>query len=105
MSFSVVREWHFSQRVHEHDEEQGSEYGALGDSRGNLAGGRCEPVDDSALLSVREVAHHWSSGPDMPNFVSEFITLPMGDRIKCFSDVEEYSSYLPVVAKHVLPVI
>ena len=54
--FGVVREWHFCQRVHEHDEEQGTEYGALGDSRGNLAGDRCEPVDDSALLSVREVA-------------------------------------------------
>ena len=48
--------WHFSQRVHKHDEEQGTEYGALGDSRGNLAGGRCERVDDSALLAVREVA-------------------------------------------------
>ena len=54
--FGVVREWHFCQPVHEHDEEQGTEYGALGDSRGNLAGGRCERVDDSALLSVREVA-------------------------------------------------
>ena len=81
-----VREWPFCQRVHEHDEEQGTEYGALGDSRGNLAGCRCEPVDDSALLSVREVALKplEYSGPEMPNSVSEFITCRWGTELNAF---------------------